>query len=153
MAGYRLPDQEGLQLTTPATDPEVLQRPQWPVPAQTGPEYHQPPPELTPGKTQQNTRIGGLRRSTFWVALALTVATVVAAVGAAVGGSLAVKSASQYFAPAHDLREYKSLTKCVAQAVLWPINLRPPKRPSKTLRNSPPQHPPPAPSYPALPTH
>ena len=99
MAGYQLPDHGGLQHLTPSADLEVLYQPQPPV----SPEWQQKKidhqSESTPDKSSQNKRVAGLRKSTFWLTLALALVIIVAAAGGGVGGSLAVNRASRYVTP------------------------------------------------------
>lgn len=111
MAYYQHPDHEGLQLfednglhlgTSPVNH-GVPYRSQPPPVARAGPENHQHHPNIRPGKRPQDPRICGLRKATFWLALALAVVVVVAAVVGGVGGSIAMNNASQYFALGHDL--------------------------------------------------
>lgn len=111
MARYQHPDHEGLQLSdhsglhlvTSPVNHEVPYRPQPPPLARAGPEIHQHHPKVRPGKPPRNTQICGLRKPTFWLALALAVVVIVAAVVGGVRGSIAMNNASQYFALGHDL--------------------------------------------------
>ena len=71
MAGYQLPDHEGLQHYRPSADLEVLYQPQPPVSAEWQPTEIDHQTESTPDKSPQNKRIAGVQKSTFWLALAL----------------------------------------------------------------------------------
>ena len=116
MASYQCLDHGGLEVADlsvlhPAKRPinqEDFSYPQPSISSRVGPEHLQQPPKVSQGKTQRKTTISGLRKPTFWLALALAVVIIVAAVGGGVGGSHAVKNALQYFAPGEDLTGYSS---------------------------------------------
>lgn len=112
MAGYQFPGHDGLQHLTPSAGLEVVYQPQPPVSADWQRREIEHQTESTPDRSPQTKRIAGLRKSTFWLVLALAVVTIVAVVGGGVGGSLAVKSASQYVTHRQALSaETSSLTK------------------------------------------
>ncbi len=67
-------------------------------------------PQGTPRGTPRGT-ILGLRRTTFILAVALTVVTIAAAVGGGVGGSLAVSNAKKYVGHASCLLVRARLTR------------------------------------------
>ena len=109
MAGYQRPDHEGLQISnweglqvsdhgdlhlgTPSANPEFFSQLQPSIAARVEAEHPRHHLKVKPDKSKRNTRIGGLRKPTFWLALALAVVIIVAAVVGGVLGSLAVKRA------------------------------------------------------------
>lgn len=97
--GLEVYDHGGLHLGTPSANPELFSQPEPLIAARVEAEHPQHHPKAKPDKSQRNTRIGGLRKPSFWLAFALGVVIIVAAVVGGVLGGLAKKSPFQYFAP------------------------------------------------------